>query len=421
MLHDHLCNLKYFSSPVSVAFYVTFKCNMECLHCALNSSPLRREEIPIRLFEAVLDQLWKSNVFEVGIIGGEPLTHPDIGDMFRILREYGFVWSLSTNGTLLKESNILESILKHEPASIHISLHGYPKEVHNFIAGSSSFDAVLSSIETLRSCGLKVILNTTIHRRLCEHVVEFVNFLKERRLKTAVNLLIPIGRARENWDKLVPSRTDFLKAIYMLDLYKNTVLFETSPLNLKYECRGARSVLVIDPSGYCYPCDQAVGLRFFRNEHCNIFRRTLRDIWESKYFKEFRRASEKREGVCPALSLWLYNDMSKATFKEMFVEFYGFTHSTGGCGSGKEVNLMNMVLKGELRVTFDSNTSYRNEGQDYIMLYNKRTRNISLISKDLFEIIVRQNFSSLPRDVYPELNRALELLIREGFLRCVNR
>ncbi len=409
--------LEYFSKPLSVAFYITFRCNTECMHCALNCSPRRLEEISLKAFSKVVEELWKSNVFEVGLIGGEPLVHPRITGMFKVLHEYGFTWTLSSNGILLNKEGIYESLARYEPASVHISLHGYPEEVHNFITRSNSFDIVLRNIEKLRSIGINVILNAVIHKRLCEQIVNFINFLRDTKLKVAVNPLIPLGRARENWRIIVPSEYELLKALYLLNLHKDIVLYETATLNLRCPCRGARSILVIDPQGYCYPCDQAIGLKMFMNENCNILRRSLDSIWNGMHFSVFRKISNEKD-VCPALSMLLY-DIPNMKFGEMFRDFYGFKiHNNSE--EKRKITLMDLISNKEISLVFNDTVRYRDEGYDSMLLYNRDHRKIFLISRDLFDIIVSQKFSSVPKESFHELNNALETLVKEGFLKCID-
>ncbi len=406
-------NIEYFSKPLSVAFYITFKCNLECMHCALNCSPNRKEEVSLKAFKKIIEKLWKSEVFEVGIIGGEPLVHPDIISMFKILHDYGFTWTLSSNGVLLKEK-ICENLIRYSPKSIHISLHGYPSKVHNSIVGSNCFDTVLKNIENIKSTGISVVMNTVLHKLLCDQILNFINFLKDKELKTAVNPLIPLGRAVKNWKKIAPSKYELYKALYLLDLHKNMILYETSTLNLKYPCRGARSILVIDPQGFCYPCDQAVGLKMFMNEQCNIMKRSLDDIWNGTYFTIFRKLSKEKDS-CPALSLFIHNDAG-AKFSEIFRDFYGFDISSP---EDLKITLLELIFKREIKVTFDNDVKYRDEGQDIVLLYNKKSRKILAISKDLFNIVMSQEFLSVPKDLFSKLNNALESLVKEGFLRCI--
>ena len=85
--------------PLQCSLYVTDQCNLDCAYCTEydNSRP-----------HPSIDDLkkWVRKIRELGtmriaLVGGEPLTHPDIIELVRYCRELGFATSLTTNGFLL--------------------------------------------------------------------------------------------------------------------------------------------------------------------------------------------------------------------------------------------------------------------------------------------------------------------------------
>jgi len=85
--------------PLQCSLYVTDRCNLDCAYCTEydNSRP-----------HPSIDDLkkWVRKIRELGtmriaLVGGEPLTHPDIVELVRYCRELGFATSLTTNGFLL--------------------------------------------------------------------------------------------------------------------------------------------------------------------------------------------------------------------------------------------------------------------------------------------------------------------------------
>jgi len=85
--------------PLQCSLYVTDQCNLDCAYCTEydNSRP-----------HPSIDDLkkWAWKIRELGtmriaLVGGEPLTHPDIVELVRYCRELGFATSLTTNGFLL--------------------------------------------------------------------------------------------------------------------------------------------------------------------------------------------------------------------------------------------------------------------------------------------------------------------------------
>ena len=404
-------------TPLSVAFYITLKCNLSCLHCAYNCSPYRDEVISLKKFKKIISKLNKAGVFELGLIGGEPLIHPSIKSFFKILQDYDFVWAISTNGLPLKSREILNTLIKYEPFSVHISLHGYPEDVHDFLAGNKVSKQIFSVLDELKSTEIKVVLNSVLHKRLCSKIIEFISFLKTRKLKTSISLLIPMGRALKNWKFIAPTQSELMFALKMLNLYKSQVLYEEDILNISEECRGGRTILVIDPRGYCYPCDQALGLDFFNIKSCNILLNNIDSIWRTFPFEQFRRASKTHKS-CPALSLIHFNDLRHG-FTTLFLKFYGFKLIEA------LPRLVTLLENYKLRIKLSPNTRIRKEN-DNVLMYNRKNRKIVLVTGDLYRVLMQLNEScdigrairkyNLSEAEIEKLNNYLEELIKGEFL-----
>ncbi len=92
--------------PLQCSLYITDRCNLDCSYCTEydNSRP-----------HPSLDDLkkWIRKIRELGtmriaLVGGEPLTHPNIVEIVRYCRELGFATSLTTNGFLLTRKLVAE-------------------------------------------------------------------------------------------------------------------------------------------------------------------------------------------------------------------------------------------------------------------------------------------------------------------------
>lgn len=96
----------YDRKPLQCSLYVTDRCNLDCSYCTEydNSQP----------HPSISDlKKWAFKIRELGtmriaLVGGEPLTHPDIVELVRYCRELGFATSLTTNGFLLTRKRLQE-------------------------------------------------------------------------------------------------------------------------------------------------------------------------------------------------------------------------------------------------------------------------------------------------------------------------
>jgi organic radical activating enzyme len=93
-------NLNYFAVPI------VEHCNLKCRFCD-HFAPLAEEEFAdIKVFEkdfARLSELLNANVDKIGLMGGEPLLHPQLNDFLYVARKYfpKTELQLVTNGILL--------------------------------------------------------------------------------------------------------------------------------------------------------------------------------------------------------------------------------------------------------------------------------------------------------------------------------
>lgn len=92
--------------PLQCSLYVTDRCNLDCSYCTEydNSRPHPSLEDLKKWIRKIRDL----GTMRIALVGGEPLTHPNIVELVRYCRELGFATSLTTNGFLLTRKLIKE-------------------------------------------------------------------------------------------------------------------------------------------------------------------------------------------------------------------------------------------------------------------------------------------------------------------------
>ena len=85
--------------PLQCSLYVTDRCNLDCAYCTEydNSRPHPSLNDLTKWIRKIRDL----GTMRIALVGGEPLTHPNIVELVRYCRELGFATSLTTNGFLL--------------------------------------------------------------------------------------------------------------------------------------------------------------------------------------------------------------------------------------------------------------------------------------------------------------------------------
>lgn len=94
----------YDRKPLQCSLYVTDRCNLDCSYCTEydNSQP----HPPLEELKKWLRKIRELGTMRIALVGGEPLTHPDIVELVRYCRELGFATSLTTNGFLLTRKKL---------------------------------------------------------------------------------------------------------------------------------------------------------------------------------------------------------------------------------------------------------------------------------------------------------------------------
>ena len=149
------------SGPV-VIWNLIRRCNLTCKHCYTTSADIDFPgELSTPEIYQVMDDLKAFKVPVLILSGGEPLLHPDIFPISQRARDMGFYVALSSNGTLINESNI-EPIAAIGYQYIGVSLDGMREAHDKFRQKQGSFDASLAGIRLCREHGIKAGIRFTL-------------------------------------------------------------------------------------------------------------------------------------------------------------------------------------------------------------------------------------------------------------------
>ena len=149
------------SGPV-VIWNLIRRCNLTCKHCYATSADrdFPGELSTHQVFD-VMDNLKAFGVPVLILSGGEPLMRPDIFDISHRAKDMGFYVGLSSNGTLIDESNI-DDIVKVGYNYVGISIDGMRETHDNFRRKQGSYDEALRGIRLCHDAGIKVGLRFTL-------------------------------------------------------------------------------------------------------------------------------------------------------------------------------------------------------------------------------------------------------------------
>lgn len=145
--------------PLVLMLEPLFRCNLACAGCGKIQYPahiLKKQLTPEECFRAVDE----CGTPMVSIPGGEPLLHPQIGEIVAGLVERKKYIYLCTNALLLKEKLHLFKPSKYLSFSVHMDGQ---REHHDFsVCLEGGYDKAIEGIREAVSKGFRVTTNTTL-------------------------------------------------------------------------------------------------------------------------------------------------------------------------------------------------------------------------------------------------------------------
>lgn len=287
------------------AFELTYRCNLDCVHCYCNSSSLRKKEQELSLIElrGLMDEAAEEGCLWVAFTGGEPLVREDFFDLYLYAKKKGFLVSVLSNATLIDEQ-AAEFFARWPPKQIEVSLYGVTEEVHERVTGvPGSFRKTTRAIGLLRE------------RQIPLEIKTMALTVNKDEIPSLESYALSIG-ARFRYDSLIHARLDGDKAPHRYRLAAEDIveLDERMGFICKewktqceryagvaldreklYTCGAGRAMFQLDPYGKLNICS------FPLRKEYNVRQGSLREGWEQfipAVISQRRRKSDNRCSAC---------------------------------------------------------------------------------------------------------------------------
>lgn len=134
---------------------IGLKCNQQCFHCHVNSSPKRKEKMSDATIEAVKSFLAAKNIETLDITGGAPELHPEFRNLVEFARKKGIHVIDRCNLTILEEPGMedLAAFLAANDVEVVASLPCYELENVDKQRGAGVFEKSIKGLKQLNSVG----------------------------------------------------------------------------------------------------------------------------------------------------------------------------------------------------------------------------------------------------------------------------
>jgi len=264
--------------PLVLMLEPTFRCNLACAGCGR-----------IREYHDILGQMLSAeecltSVEEaaapvVSITGGEPLLHPDIGEIVAGIAARKRFVHLCTNGLLL-ESSLGE--FKPSPyISFVLHIDGLA-DSHDGSAGRKGvFDTAVAAMKAAKGGGFQVLVNTTVYKgRKLEEIEGLFTLLSQ--IPVDGIMVAPAFSYQTVDDEVFLSREEAIVTFQPIYEMRKRFRFYNTPMYLEFLC-GRRQLMCTpwstptrNPKGWKSPC------YLITNGHCQSFRELMEETsWEN--------------------------------------------------------------------------------------------------------------------------------------------
>ncbi len=149
-----------------IYFYLTEGCNLACRHCWIapkyQTGDHTYPSLDIDLFRSILDQAKPLGLSNVKLTGGEPLLHPKIREILKIIKDYEIRLTVETNGVLCTYE-LAKLMFECKEPFVSVSLDGIDPDTHEWVRGvKGCFESALEGIRNLVSVGFRPQIIMTI-------------------------------------------------------------------------------------------------------------------------------------------------------------------------------------------------------------------------------------------------------------------
>ena len=208
------------------------RCNLKCLHCYMEGSPTRREQLPAELVLGAIAESERLDIGTLYLTGGEPLLYKRLDDVLRAGRQIpGLQITLCTNGMLVTPRHA--DFFRQVGALVNVSIDG-DMVFHDYFRNmSGAFRASEAGVRTMAAAGIPVTIVTTISQGNLGSLPYLAQWAsKSGAAELRVQPLLQLGRGTSISDQcLTTSQTDRL-------------LLQLSDLANQYRPQGFRCSLV---------------------------------------------------------------------------------------------------------------------------------------------------------------------------------
>ena len=264
--------------PVSVMIALTYRCQCDCVHCAVSSlSRSGAGELKTAQVASLMRQARGLGAIKVGFTGGEPLLRRDLPELVRRAYDEGLSNSIDTNGALL-DSRLARELKRAGLSNMNVSLDHPEARRHDRLRRlPGCHAAALRAVAHCADAGLPCVVSTYLTDRAMEGgAIEELVALARSSGAAGVRVLFPIYSGKFH-GRRKPLLSPENQRKFFAEIADGSFVYSESPffdfLTSRLECSMLKRLSVyVTPYGEvksCYVSPRALG---------SVLERPLADI-----------------------------------------------------------------------------------------------------------------------------------------------
>ncbi len=221
--------LRNLAWPELVAFDVTARCNLRCVHC-YNDSGAGEADMPPPAMLETARQITRLRPLNVCLCGGEPLCCPCLTDIIDVLRPGVGKISMVSNGWFI-DAEMAKSLAAHGLDAVQISLDGAFAWQHDSLRGvAGSFNRAVNALLHLREAGIDQVFTSFVPNKLNHGTMpEYALLCKELGVDIVRAMpYLPMGRGKTIGQGLALNEQEYF--VFCRQLRRLRGAFGASPL-----------------------------------------------------------------------------------------------------------------------------------------------------------------------------------------------
>lgn len=198
-----------FRPPTIMLMSPTMRCNLACSGCYA-SNYKKSDDLPYSVMDRVLTEGKELGIYDVILLGGEPLVRHDVLDLIEKHDDVAFM--MFTNGTLLTPA-VASRLEQLGNVAVSVSIDGLA-QAHDHRRGEGVFDRAVEGLRNLRAAGVPYGFSTMVTRNNAEDVIaeEFIDFLLDEGCLWGWHFLyMPVGEGADPSLMPTPEQREMLR------------------------------------------------------------------------------------------------------------------------------------------------------------------------------------------------------------------